>query len=97
MIINFEEFPDYRVRVDNFNHTLQKINIVPEVNEKTGKSNKNPGERWVEVGYYPNIGQACNGLIKDVMMDSDEEVSLQEFQQWYDSVVGRVDRVVVEE
>lgn len=93
MIITFPKQPDYRVVVDDMNHTLQHLYVVPEVNVKTGKPNKEPGEKWIMVGYYPNVGQCASSVIKNATMESDEVKTFEEYQQWCEDFAKRLDTI----
>lgn len=90
MIINLPkdtEFGGYRIRVEDLNHTLEKLTIIPEFNKKTGKPNKNPGPKWLTVSYHPNVAQAIRSASMDLTMNSDTEVTLEEYGSWLESIL----------
>lgn len=50
--------------VDQYCFVLQEQYIVPEINEKTGKPNKNAGEiRYINPTYHPTHKDVVNKLI----------------------------------
>jgi len=59
-----EEGPQYRLRQYNPGAwCIEQLRVVPEINVKTGKKNKNPGERWDAIKYPGNLRQACERLL----------------------------------
>lgn len=90
MIITFPELEDYRITSDSYNLTVERLTYVPEINAKTGKPNKHPGEKWVDVGYYPNISQCCRGILKHATLNLEQELTVEEFMEWSDKFLDKL-------
>lgn len=88
MIVNLND--QYRVYIDEYNHTLQEFRDVPPINSKTGKPNKKPGPNWFAVSYHPNLGQSVAKVVKEWRGQDDTEMSLQEYAQWLDDKIEEV-------
>lgn len=46
---------------------IEELRTVPEINERTGKPNKNPGESWMTIKYPGNLRQASERLLSLVV------------------------------
>ena len=56
---------DYRIVSDGINITLQ-------IKKTKGDQSNNPGEIFFkDIGYYPNISQACDRLLEEKISESD--------------------------
>ncbi len=51
---------------------ILELKVTPEINERTGKPNKNPGEAWVPIKYPGNLAQASRRLLSLVVGTEDE-------------------------
>lgn len=56
MIVQISE--DWRMETTRDVIELQERKEVPAVNEKTGKANKEPGEKWVAKAWHLSFAQA---------------------------------------
>lgn len=90
MIVTFPDLKEYRITSDNYNLTVERLTHVPEINEKTGKPNKHPGDKWVDVGHYPNIGQCCRGILKHAILNLEQELTVKEFMEWADNLSDKL-------
>ncbi len=51
---------------------ILELKTTPEMNERTGKLNKNPGEAWVPIKYPGNLAAASRRLLSLVIGTEDE-------------------------
>ena len=66
-----------KYRIKQYNRgawCVEELIVTPEINEKTGKPNKKPGERWTPVKYPGNLEQASRRLLSLVIGDDHETV-----------------------
>ncbi|MCA9366910.1 hypothetical protein KC887_01430 [Candidatus Kaiserbacteria bacterium] len=58
----------YRIRQYNPGAwCVEELRVVPEINERTGKPNRNPGETWTAIKYPGNLRQASERLLSLVI------------------------------
>lgn len=96
MIITFDETDRFRVaRTDKYNYTLQERKTTPETST-SGKTNKHPGERWVDVGYHPNVGQAITSIIKLEEFTIEQEMTLSEYKAWFDARADQLNKFKID-
>ena len=56
---------------------IEELRIVPEINERTGEPNKNPGASWITIKYPGNLRQASERLLS-LVLGSEAERSVNE-------------------
>jgi hypothetical protein len=60
MIVTFKTIPDWRLNIDRYNHTVERLNTVKKGDNK-GKMS------WVPASYHSNISQACHSLALELI------------------------------
>lgn len=74
MIIKFKEIHDYRINIDEFNHTVQALHKVEE------KRSPHYGQlKWKNISYHPNIPQACRSIGREIIGFTEGEVEIKEY------------------
>lgn len=88
---------EYWVGVDEYNHTLYKHNPGGyEFKDKKSGDVKIKGATDEAIGYYPDMKQCIKKVIELKLSTSDDVVSLEEYLERLDILVGRFKRKIVE-
>ncbi len=87
MIISLSE--THRVKVDSFNHTLQEFSPSTLIEQGFNKGEMSK-EKWVEVGFYPNMEQVIRAAIKEEVAANKETFTFEEYLGKLESTNKRI-------
>lgn len=78
------KFSDFQIRSDSHNFTLDRVRVVAD------KESPKFGEEYtVPERFYPDLGSACNGLLKERIKES-EAASIQELRELCEQTVADI-------
>jgi len=70
--------PEYRIEMDEYQYTVQKVQEYPK------------GVRWVPIGYYSSLKLAVSKLIKLKILNENDELSLQAYVDHYEDLLDKI-------
>ncbi len=82
----------YRIRVDEYNHTLERYQTpkLIEIGKNKGEMSQ---EKWVTMSYHPNVEQCCRRAAKNELLDTEEHITLSEYagliEQTYNTMINK--------
>lgn len=84
----------WRIESTAFAWEVQECKTVPEVNEKTGKPNKNPGTRWVARTWHGTFTQALQSHYLSDIRASQEALDVRAMEERIMAEIARIGKLV---